>query len=174
MIKNKRTEGKIKSHYGMRDYFRYFSKEYSDLAITNKKYYDIIADFNSELINIVIENNIEYNLPHLGSSIAVKKTKKVPRIIDGKLVNTTPVDWVATNKLWSDDDEAKNKKLLVRYNNYHTSKYVFGIFFRKYIYPFKNKKYFKFKSNRDFARLLGKRINDPDKERYDAYLLYKT
>ncbi len=172
MIKNKRTEGKIKTHYGMKDYFKFFKKEYPDLNITNKKYYDIIADFNEGLINLIIENNVEYNLPHLGSSLSVKKTKQLPKIVEGKLVNKTPVDWVATNKLWLEDEEAREKKLLVRYNNYHTSKHVFGISFKKYIYPFKNKKYYKFKTNRDFARLLGKRINDQDKDKYDAYLLY--
>ena len=172
MIKNKRSQGKIKAHYGMKDYFKYFKKDNPDLDISNKKYYDIIADFNKNLINLIIEDNVEYNLPHLGSSISIKKTKQVPRIVNGKLVNKTPVDWVATNKLWEEDNEAKEKKLLVRYNNYHTSKYVFSISFKKYVYPFKNKKYYKFKSNRDFARLLGARINDQNKEKYDAYLLY--
>ncbi len=172
MIKKPRTEGKIKAHYGMKDYFKYFIKEYPELNISNKKYYNIIGEFNKNLTELIIEDNVEYNLPHLGSSLSVKKTKQLPRIIEGKLVNKTPVDWVATNKLWLDDEEAKEKKLLVRYNNYHTSKHVFTISFKKYIYPFKNKKYYKFKSNRDFARLLGKRINDQNKEQYDAYLLY--
>jgi hypothetical protein len=170
--KNPRTEGKIKTHFGMKDYFKYFKKEYPTIDITNKKYYDIIADFNEKICELIINDNVEYNLPNLGSSLCVKKTKKVPKIVDGKLLNTTPVDWVATNKLWNEDEEAKEKKLLVRYSNYHTSKYVFRIYFKKYVYPFKNKKYFKFKSNRTFARLLAKRIKDEEQDKYDAFLLY--
>jgi len=172
MIKNKRTHGKIKKDYGMADYYKYFKKEYPELDITNKKFYNVIADFNEKITEMIIEDNLDYQLPHLGASIAVKKTKQIPKIVDGKLVNTSPVDWVTTNKLWNEDEEAKEKKLLVRFTNYHTSKYVFGIYLKKYIYSFKNKKYYKFKATRTFARLLGKRIKDENKERYDAFLLY--
>ena len=118
MIKNKRTQGKIKRDYGMPDYYKYFKKEHPELNIPNKKY------------------------------------------------------WVATNKLWNEDEEAKEKKLLVRFTNYHTSKYVFFVYFKKYVYPFKNKKYFKFKTTRSLARMLGKRIKDENKDKYDAFLLY--
>ena len=49
MIKNKRTQGKIKRDYGMPDYYKYFKKEYPELDISNKKYYNVIADFNEKL-----------------------------------------------------------------------------------------------------------------------------
>ena len=51
-------------------------------------------------------------------------------------------------------------------------KYVFRIYFKKYIYPFENKQLYSFKPNRKFQRLLGARIKDENKERYDTYLLY--
>jgi len=155
----------------MSDYYNFFKKEYK-LDISNKKFYDVIADFNREIVNLIIEENLDYQLPYLGSSISITKIKQVPKIKDGKLINNSPIDWVATNKLWNDDEEAKEKKLLVRFSNYHTSKYIFKIYFKKYIYSFKNKKYFKFKSIRSFSRLLGKRIKDDNKEKYDAFLLY--
>lgn len=172
MIKNKRTEGKIKAHYGINDYFKFFKKDNSDLKISYKQYSKIVQRFNEEIINLIIEDNLEYKLPHLGASLAIRKDKRVPRIVNGKLYNPTPVDWVATNKLWMDDEEAKEKKLLVRYNNNHTSKYVFRVFFKKQIYPFMNKKYYSFQTCRKFARLLGKRINDEDKDKYDTYVLF--
>jgi hypothetical protein len=172
MIKNKRTQGKIKKDYGMPDYYKYFKKEYPELDITNKKFYNVIADFNEKITELIIEENLDYQLPYLGSSISVKKLKQVPVITNGKLVNKAPVDWVATNKLWLEDEEAKEKKLLVRFTNYHTSKYVFRLYFKKYIYPFKNKKYYKFKTVRSFARALGNRIKDENKDKYDAFLLY--
>jgi hypothetical protein len=174
MIKNKRTEGRIKAHYGIKDYYRYFRTEYPDVKITYKQFTSVIQKFNEEITNMIIEDNFEYVLPHLGSSLSVKKTKQVPRIVDGKLFNSTPVDWVATNKLWAEDEEAREKKLLVRYNNSHTSRYVFRINFKKYITPFVNKRYYKFHTCRKFARMLGNRINNEDKDRYDSYLLYKN
>ena len=92
--------------------------------------------------------------------------------MNGKLVNTAPVDWVVTNKLWNEDEEAREKKLLVRFSNSHTSKFIFRVFFKKYYLSFLNKKYYSFKTSRGFQRLLAKRIKDEDKEQYDSYLLY--
>jgi len=172
MIKNKRTDGKIKSHYGIKDYFKYFKEVYSDINIDSNKYRNIITDFNNELINLIIEDNLEYQLPFLGSTLSIKKDKRIPKIKNGKLYNTTPVDWVATNKLWVEDEEAREKKLLVRYTNNHSMKYVFRIYFKKYTYPFINKQLYSFKSNRKFQRLLSARIKDETKDRYDTYLLY--
>lgn len=174
MIKNKRTEGKINIHYGMKDYYSYFCKENPEIKLSRGMFNNIITDVNEGLIDLIIEHSVEYTLPTFGSSLSIKKTKNIPRIKDGKLVNTSPVDWVATNKLWSEDEEAKENKLLVRFTNWHTSKYVFRIYFKKYIHPFLNKKIIKFKANRKFARKLSARINDETKERYDAFVLYHT
>jgi hypothetical protein len=172
MIKNKRTQGKIKTHYGLSDYYKYFRTEYPEIKMNKTLYSNIISDFNKAIIDLIIEENLEYDLTHLGSTLSIKKDKRVPSIKNGKLYNTAPVDWVATNKLWSEDIEAKEKKLLVRHNNYHTMKYVFRIYFKKYKYPFINKKLYSFKANRAFSRLLGARIKDETKDRYDTYLLY--
>jgi len=171
--KNKRTEGKIKTHYGINDYYFYFKENNETIKISKSIYNKIISKFNNELVKIIIEDNLEYILPYLGSSLCIKKDKRIPRIVDGKLINTTPVDWVETNKLWNNDIEAKEKKLLVRYSNSHTSKYVFRIYFKKYIYPFLNKRLYNFKSCRGFNRALGNRIKDETKDKYDTFLLYK-
>ena len=172
MMKNPRTKGKIPTHYGMTDYYKYFKKNNHDIKITAGRYSDIIKRFNEELINLIIEDNLDYKLPYLGASISIKKDKRIPKIVDGKLYNPTPVDWKATNKLWDEDEEARERKLLVRYNNNHTSKYVFRVYFKKYIYPFINKKYYNFDTCRKFARQLGARINDEEKDKYDTFLLY--
>lgn len=172
MTKNKRTEGKLNLDYGMKDYYKYFCKEHPEIKLTAGKYNNIITDINNGLIELIINHNIEYALPFFGSTLSVKKVKSIPRIKDGKLVNTSPVNWVATNKLWDKDVEAKENKLLVRFTNWHTSKYVFRIYFKKYVYPFLNKKIIKFKANRKFQRALSARINDDSKERYDAFILY--
>ena len=174
MNKKKRTEGKITADYGMPDYYDYFTKENLEIKISRGNYNNIISDFNKVIINLIIEENLEYVLPYLGSSISIKKVKRIPKIVNGKLYNTAPVDWVATNKLWDEDEEVREKKLLVRYLNNHTSKYVFSIYFRKYISSFINKNIYSFVSNRTFKRLIGIRIKDETKERYDTYLLYKN
>lgn len=172
IIKNKRTSGKIKPGYGIQDYYKFFKETNEDLNIDFKLYKKVISMFNSEIINLIIEDNLEYNIPYLGSTLSIKKDKRLPKIVNGKLYNTTPVDWVETNKLWSEDSEAREKKLLVRYLNSHTSKYVFRIYFKKHKLPFKNKQFYSFKSSRNFQRTLSARINDETKEKYESFLLY--
>ena len=171
-MKNKRTEGKIKSHYGMRDYFNYFKKNNPNLNINRTLYSKIISDINFEITNLIIEDNLTYVLPYLGSSLSIRKTKNIPKIKNNKLYNTSPVDWKTTNELWESDKEAKENKILVRYLNEHTSRHVFRIYFKKYILYFKNKQYYSFKPCRDFSRMLAKRIKDENKDKYDSYLLY--
>lgn len=172
IIKKPRSEGKIKSHFGIVNYYKYFKENNKESKIDKTLYNKIISDFNNEIINLIINENVEYYLPHIGSSLSIRKTKKLPSIVNGKLVNTAPVDWVITNKLWNEDEEAREKKLLVRFNNLHTSKFIFRVFFKKYYLSFLNKKYYSFKTSRGFQRLLAKRIKDEDKEQYDSYLLY--
>lgn len=171
IIKNPRTEGKIKAHYGIKDYYKYF-KDNNNIDISKSKYSEIISLFNKELTNLIIEDNVEYVLPYIGSSLAIKKDKRLPKIVNGKLYNTSPVDWVKTNELWANDEEAKEKKLLVRFLNTHTSKHVFRVYFKKNIHPLLNKRFYNFKTCRNFQRLLSSRINDEDKPKYDTFLLY--
>ena len=172
MINTKRTKGKIKKHYGTKDYYNFFKTTYPLLKINKSIYNKIIDDFNKQLVNLIIEENLDFKIPHLGSNLGIRKVKNEPRIKDGKLINNTPINWVETKKLWDEDPECKEKKLLVRFLNNHTSKFVFRLYFKKYVYPFKNKQYFKFKTVRSFSRLLAKRIKDETKQKYDAYLLY--
>ena len=172
MTKNPRSEGKVNTHYGMRDYYNYFKKNNPTLDINRTLYSNVISDINNEIVDLIIEKNLNYVLPYLGSSLSIKKVKRIPKIKNNKLFNTAPIDWKTTNELWNSDEEAKEKKLLIRYTNSHTMKYVFRIYFKKYISSFINKQYYSFKPCRTFQRLLGKRINDDTKNRYDSYLLY--
>lgn len=156
----------------MPDYYKYYSKNYND-PVSKLIYNKIITDFNKELCNLVIHDQIEYTFPHLGFELMIRKIKKKVRIVDGKLANNLPIDWQATKKLWEEDEEAKNKKLLIRQNNSHTSGYIFKIYLRKYKAKLKNKSYYQFMPNRIFKRNLAKRIKDKNKNPYDAYLLYQ-
>lgn len=168
----KKDPNKIKVHYGMAQYYKYYNKKYNTSNISASKYNQIISEFNKEVIDLIINDSVEYYLPGLNLYIGVRKAKRKPKIMNGKLYNTVPVDWNTTKKLWEEDEEAKAKKIIVRFNNSHTSGYVFSIRLIKSGAEFKNKKYYKFKASRHFARTLGKRIKDEDKDRYDTYKLY--
>jgi len=123
-------------------------------------------------MDLVIEHNIIFYMPILELELFIKKDKRKPKIVNGKLVNNIPIDWKATNELWEKDSEAKEKKILVRYNNSHTSGYVFRIYCKKFKSKVKKKNLYKFKPSRNFQRSLSKRIKDPNKDNFDAFLLY--
>ncbi len=160
---------KRKRDYGMEDYYKFYLKKNK---ISKKLFNNIITDFNNELINIIIEDNLIYNIPYIGLEIVIKKDKRKPKIVNGKLINNIPIDFQATNKLWESNPECKEKKLLVRYNNSHSSGYVFRIYCKKFKSNLKNRSLLKFKPSRKFQRSLSARIKDPNKDNFDAFLLY--
>lgn len=163
---------KIKVDYGMFDYYKYYVKN-SGSDIDRTTFNKIVSDFNSEIANAIINEGLEFKPKYVQLTICVRKSKRVPRIDEnGKLINTMPVDYKSTKELWERDPEAKEKKLVLRYLNNHTGKYVFRIKAIKSGYTYSNKKYYKFKAVRKFARDLGKRILDQDLDKFDAYKLY--
>lgn len=166
---NKRIHNN-KVDYGIRDYRKFYEKKYKKV---NKNYKKIISEFNKEIINLIINEGITYKVPHLYLEIMIRKIKSKIRMENGKVINPKPIDWQATNELWEKDEEAKEKKLRIRFNNYNTSGYVFRIFMKKFRCKIKNKSYYKIKPNRMFQRSITKRINDPKKDPFDAFLLYK-
>ena len=162
---------RVKKDYGMSDYYKYYKKDLEN-PITTIKFNKIISDFNREIVDLVISENLEYRPTKLQFTFCIRKTKKVPKIKDGKLINTSPIDWKSTKELWLQNEEAKEKKLLLRFLNNHTFKHVFRIKGLKQGYIYKNKKNYKFKPARSFQRLLAKRILDPTLENFEAYKLY--
>lgn len=162
---------KNKIHYGLTDYRKFYNKQYNQ-DIDKDTYRNIVEDFNKGVVDLIINEGIAYTLPYIYMEITVRKEKRVPKIKDGKLVNRNPVDYKSTKELWAKDEDAAKKKLVVRYNNRHTFGYVFTIYLKKFKCKLKCRSYYKIKPNRKFQRGLAKRINDPDKEAFDAFLLY--
>lgn len=162
---------RIKKDYGMIDYYNYYCKN-STNPQSKLKFNKIISEFNKEVVDLIINEGLEFKPTKLQFTFCIRKSKRVPKIIEGKLVNNTPIDWKSTNELWESDSEAKDKKILLRYLNNHTSKYVFRIKILKLGINYKNKKYYKYKPARSFQRLLAKRILDNNLDNFDAYKMY--
>jgi len=173
-MNSKQRIHKITSDFGINDYYKFYTANNPDNPISRKLYNEIITKYNEGIVNLIIEEGLVYSIPFLGFEILIRKDKRKPRIVDGKLINNVPIDWKTTNELWEKDKEAKEKKLLVHYNNSHTSGYVFRVYCKKFKSSIKNRSVFKFKPNRKFQRALSARIKDPDKDNFDAFLLYKN
>jgi len=168
----KRTLGKIKAHFGMKDYYRYYKKN-SEAPVEYNKYSEIISKYNKSIIELMLNNGLEYRIPILHFLLTIRKDQRKPQIKNGKLYNNRPLDFKRTRELWAVDEEARKNKVLLRHNNNHTGGFVFRIYFKKHESSNKNKKYFKFNPSRDFKRGLAQRINDDSKPQFDCYLLYK-
>ncbi len=160
--------------YGIKDYYNSYKKRNKESPVSRSKFNSIITEYNKAICELIIEDNLIYQVPFLNLQFVIRKDKRKPRLIGSKLVNPTPVDWKTTKELWERDEEAKEKKLLVRYNNSHTFGYVFRIYMKKYRCKTKHSKFMKYRPNRTFQRNLAKRIKDQSKEMYDAYLLYNN
>lgn len=161
---------KAKRDYGLTDYYKFYRKRYN--KVDKATYNSLLSEFNEGILELIIEEGLTYQMPYLYLELIIKKDKRKPKIVNGKLHNNVPVDWKATKELWDKDPEAREKKIRVRFKNSHTSGYVFRIFCKKFKCKLRNRSLYKFKPSRKFQRSLSARINDPDKDNFDAFLLY--
>lgn len=169
---NKRTDNKIPVHYGMPDYYKHY-KTVCKEPVSRILFNEIVSDFNSKIVDLIINDNLDFIPTTLQFSFCIRKSKRLPRIEDGRLINTTPVDWKATNKLWDEDPEAKERKIRVRFLNDHSSKNVFRIKALKIGSRYTNRKFYRFLACRNFQRSLAARIFDPNQSKYNAFDAYQ-
>jgi hypothetical protein len=167
----KRKEGKRNIDYGMSDYYKFY-KSSSKKPVDSKRFNKIVSEFNSKIIDLIINDGLEFTPKMLQFTFCVRKIKRIPRIENGKLINTTPIDWKATKDLWDKYEDAKDNKTIIRYLNNHTSKYIFRIKALREHVKYKNKHVFKFKPCRSFQRSLSKRILNTKLDNFEAYELY--
>lgn len=170
-IRSKRTGGRIKSHYGMKDYYNDYKKN-SVNTVNYTVYKDIISEFNLAVIDGMLNKSLDYKFPILKLFLSIRKDKRAPVIKNGKLHNNVPIDFSRTMALWQSNPEARENKIKVRYSNTHSSNYVFRIYLRKFTSGLKNKSSYKFKPCRSFQRALAARIKDETKDKFDCFLLH--
>lgn len=155
----------------MNDYYRHYRKN-SSAPVNYTTYSAIISSYNKNVINLMLNNSLDYRIPVLNFLLTIRKDERKPQIKNGVLHNNRPIDFKRTMELWEVDENAREKKVLLRFNNSHTSGFVFRIYCKKHESSIKNKGYFKFMASREFKRSLAHRINDENKDKFDCYLLY--
>lgn len=168
---NIRSEGKINTDFGIKDFYEFY-KSYSKNPKSKTLFNKVVYDFNKRIVNSIINEGLEFTPVKARFTFCIRKNKRGIKLIDNKVVNTHPIDWKTTMQLWEDDPEAKEKKLIIRFLNNHTSKYVFRILMTKGKAQYKNKRFFRYKPPRSFQRTLAKRILDPNLDNYEAYKQY--
>ena len=169
---SKRGKGKKTADYGITDYHRFFNKTQS-YKVSKKVYSKIVSELNMFIRDFIVENAIDVTLPAKMGELGIRKSQRVPKIVDGKVINNAPPDWGKTLKLWKNNEEARINKITIKHNNSHTGGFVFRAYYKKGKANYKNKSAYYFDSTRDFKRNITKRINDYTKDKYDSILLYK-
>ena len=100
-------------------------------------------------------------LPRRMGSISLRRKPRVVKIgDDGKPKVNTPVDWGATVRLWSEDDEARRRKGI----GHHDSKNVYSIMYTKIGAAFLCDNRVSFKPVRALKLRLKERLKDGEQD----------
>lgn len=169
--KTKTRENKIKNHFGISDYYKWYCENH-EVKAGRQKFNDVCSDFNLGVTDLMLNNNATYTPPLVGFTFSIRKTERIPKIENGKLVNNLPVNFKETNKLWENDPDAREKKILIRHTNTHSNRCIFSIKIIKNGNIYANKKYYTYKPSRMFQRALAARIFDDSKKSFDTNNLY--
>ena len=153
---HKEYNHRVKNSIGVYDVYKAIRKngwEGIGHPITEKEFYTIIRGVN-RLLADNIANGITVRFPYRMGVIELRKYKRGVSLVDGKIKNTYPIDWHSTLLLWKDDEEARKKKIRVRFENGWLYRVSYDI--SKCL--FENKWFYEFATNTFSRRALSKNI----------------
>lgn len=142
---------RIKNSYTTRQLYYKVRKV---LKIDEKTFNSIIKTVNGLLADR-LTNGMEVNLPCKMGRLELRKFKTKVKFEEGKLITNKPIDWKETLKLWKEDEEAKEKKILVR----HDTDFVFRTKYDIAKADYTNKGFYKFSLSRNNKRKIRDNIN---------------
>lgn len=156
--KGQKSYFKIRNSYGVYNAYKDIRKnKWFDIGrpLTEHEFYSIIRAINNILAND-IANGVQITLPYKMGQLELRKSKRGVRLVKGKLKNSYPIDWDKTVKLWYEDREAKNNKILIR----KESKYVYYIKYSKFKARYENQSFYEFALNRSIKLALKNNIKN--------------
>lgn len=131
-------------------------------VLTEKEFYSIIRTVNNKLADKLISGE-EITFPHRMGRLELRKYKPFIGYKDGKLQVKLAIDWDATLKLWYEDQEAFEEKLLIKI----PEKEIFKVLYNKFSAHYTNQSFFDFSTNREIKRSLTPKIKN---RQIDAFL----
>jgi len=158
-VARKRESGrkfKVSNSWGVYDAYKALRKhKWLDIGrpLKEHEFYTIVRKMN-ELIAEEIASGRKVTLPSRMGTLELRKFERGAFLIDGKLVVTYPIDWMATMRLWYKDGEARKSKTLVRY----TSKEIYKVWYNKYNANYPNKKFYEFSPVRSLQKKIHEKI----------------
>jgi len=116
-------------------------KDQHRFIIDQRKFSNILKDFNLELARLLVEENLEFLMPANLGRVRLRKYKRHIRLNEDGTVDlrNQVVDWKATKDLWKKEYPGLNSielkkikgKPLVFHLNEHSENYVVRLFWNK-------------------------------------------
>lgn len=162
---NKTRIHKINNSLGVYDAYKWLRKnKWLNVGpVSEHDYYAIIRTVNKFLIlNFLSTGSIK--LPERLGEITLRKYQAEIILKNNKVQTNLPIDWDATLKLWSEDKESYNNRVLIRAEE----KEIFKVFYDKSKALYNNKSFYSFELNRDIKKALKKKLKEG---KLDAFLL---
>ena len=129
--------------------------------ISEHDFYKIVRTVNNKLADLLSKGH-DINLPCQMGRLEIRKYDARITLQGDKVVTNLPIDWDRTLKLWSEDEEAYQKRTLIKMEE----KEIFSVLYNKTGANYKNKSFYEFAVNRDLKRRLKKRIKSGN---FDAF-----
>lgn len=141
---------KIKSDYGIADYFKYYQSKGGKLD--RMQFRKVLYTFNKNLYPVICSDGYEYKIPkRLGCLASFQKKSYVDIDKEGNLRTNRQIDWDSTLKLWEQYPELRGQKQYVRFEN----EKIFSIKYTKKNANFRNKTIYCFRINREFKQFVA-------------------
>lgn len=140
----------ITNSYGSRDYYRYYNKiklKDKKYVLTEKQFDTIINNIDNLIARKILEGDTIY-LPMSMGMMVIRKFPTYVKLENGKLRTNYIIDWYNTLKLWYEDSESKEKKVLVR----KETREKLRVCYIKACAFYKNREFFEFKFSRKLVR----------------------
>lgn len=149
---------KIKNSYGIIDGYKLYSRikpKESKYNININQYRKITRLVNSYMLDSLLDDG-EIIFPCALGRLEIRKFKPEVKMVGDKIINSMPIDWDQTLKLWHQDEESKLEKRLVR----KLEKWIYRIYYNRGKANYSNKSFIRFQTNRKLKLQIRDKINN--------------
>lgn len=161
IVETKKAKGskekRVRDSYGVKCAFQEMRKnkwKNCKRAVTEKEFYAIIKAVHTVYAEALL-NGEDVFFPYRMGRLSIAKHPANTYVNDkGELIVKKPINWNETLKLWYEDGESKNKKVLIR----HDVSDVYHIRYNHWSGNAKNKQFFKFAPCRSLKIALKNKI----------------
>lgn len=154
--KHHKDKFKISNSWGVYDAYKTLRKggwQGIGKPVKENIFYRIIRSVNKLLADNIPQGESVMFPANMGK-LEVRRIKRGANIVNGQLKITYPVDWDKTLKAWYENEEMREKKILIR----DESPFLYRVQYCRNTAKFENKIFYKFALNRFIKVALKEKI----------------